>query len=396
MKLQTLPTSLRTFAVTILLLGATLRGAAADVILTWNEAMTHYVEKQPPPGVPPFLEARAYAMAHLAMRNVATLRGRNVGIHAEAAVAQAAHDVLVAVLPGGASAFHALLSDQLAGIPDGTAKTRGIQRGGEEAASILAARAHDGSATPTGPYTPGDQPGDYVPTPPFDGPPFNGFVDAVNWGKVTPFAMKRGSQFRAPPPYAVTDLGYTFDFIEVKALGAASTMDLQTGYTQVALFWYENSPMAWNRIARAITVQHNLGLPEKARLFASLNAALADAYIASMDSKFAYNFWRPITAIHRADTDGNSATAADPAWEPLFLTPPVPDYPSGHAAAGGAAAAVLIATFGDEQTFTISSTMAHPFPELQWRTYHRISDAAKENALSRMLVGIHFRLACEV
>ena len=149
-------------------------------------------------------------------------------------------------------------------------------------------------------------------------------------------------------------------------------------------------------MARILAAQETGDLLEHARLFAVLNAAIADAYITSFDSKYTYHFWRPVTAIHAADTDGNPLTASDPAWEPLFhITPPIPDYPSGHACAGGAASAVLIAFFGDERTFTLPSTMSFPFPFIAPRTFHKISDAAKENAFSRMYVGIHFRLACE-
>jgi hypothetical protein len=261
---------------------------------------------------------------------------------------------------------------------------------------MLAARANDGSATAEAPYTPGTKPGDYQFTAPFDGPPFNGYAAVPKWGQVTPFALKRGDQFRAPPPYKVTDLAYTFDYNEIKAYGSVVSPVRNDDQTSLALFWYENSSFAWNRVARQIAAEHSLDLFEHAQLFASLNAALADAYIASLDSKYTYNFWRPITAIHLAENDGNASTEANAAWEPLFLTPPIPDYPSGHACAGGAASAVLISVFGDEQTFTLKSTMSTPFPQIQPRTFHRISDAAKENALSRMLVGIHFRLACEV
>ena len=143
-------------------------------------------------------------------------------------------------------------------------------------------------------------------------------------------------------------------------------------------------------MARILIAQHGGDLLSHARILALLNAAMTDASIASLDSKFFYNFWRPITAIQRADTDGNDLTVADPTWQPLFLTPPVPDYPSNHAAMGGAASTVLAYFFGDTNTFTFPSTTGAP------RTYHRISDAAKENCLSRMLVGIHFRLACEI
>ncbi|MEO6005206.1 MAG: vanadium-dependent haloperoxidase [Opitutus sp.] len=387
---------LRRIIVGVLVVAAPLRSAFADVVLDWNAAMTHYSEIQPPPGVAPFAEARAYAMAHIAMRDAVTARGINQGINNEAAAAQAAHDVLVAVLPGGTLGFDTLLSAQMAAIANGTGKTAGIALGAAHAARVLADRANDGSATPTSPYTPGTNPGDYQPTPPFNGPPFNGFVDAVNWGKVKPFSLVKGSQFRVPAPYKVTDLDYAFDLNEIKALGSATSTVRSSDQTDLALFWYESSPMGWNRIARLITAQHALTLVEQARLFAALNGALADAYIAAIESKFTYNFWRPITAIRAAATDGNPATAADPTWESLFLTPPIPDYPSAHACAGGAAATVLISVFGDDQTFTLASTMSFPFPSIQPRTFHKISDAAKENALSRMLVGIHFRLACEV
>jgi hypothetical protein len=390
-----IPCSLARLAVAALALSVALRDAFADAVIDWNVAMTHYSETVPPPGSP-LVEARAYAMAHIAIRDAIAEHGNNRGASIDAAIAQAAHDVLMVVLPGGAAGFNTLLATQLAALPNGEPKTKGTQIGAQEAAKILAARASDGSATAEAPYTPGSNPGDYQFTPPFDGPPFNGYAAVPKWGQVTPFALKRGDQFRAPPPYKVTDLAYTFDCNEIKAFGSAGSLVRTSDQTNLALFWYENSSFGWNRIARLIAAQHSLNLFEHAELFASLNVALADAYIASLESKYTYNFWRPITAIRRAASDGNPSTAADPTWEPLFLTPPIPDYPSGHACAGGAASAVLISIFGDQQTFTLQSTMSFTLPQIQPRTFHRISDAAKENAFSRMLVGIHFRLACEV
>jgi hypothetical protein len=212
--------------------------------------------------------------------------------------------------------------------------------------------------------------------------------------------MKNGSQFRPAPPYSTTAIRYTYDFLEVKALGSLASVDRSADQTAVALFWYENSTFGWNRIARVIAAKHTHSLLDHARLFAALNVAIADAYIASFDSKYAYNFWRPITGIRTAQTDGNHFTTADSQWEPLFITPPVPDYPSGHSAAGGAASTVLIWFFGDVQTFEFRSTTTvppgFPYPAPGPRTFHRISDAAKENAISRVLVGIHFREACLV
>ena len=379
-------------------------GTRADVVTDWNAAMTAYAAQVDAPNgtLLPNVETRVYAMAHIAMLEAikeaqSHRHHRNASASPEAAAAQAAHDVLAHEFADGAPAFDALLASQLAAIADGPAKIKGVSMGMEEAAEMLAARANDGSATPDGPYTPGPHPGDYQPTPPFDGPPFNGFVAGGNWGKVTPFVLRRSSQFRAPPPYKVTDLDYTFDLNEIKALGSlTNSVGRSDDQTQLAIFWYESTGLGWNRIARILTAQQPLDLYGNARLFAALNTALADGHIASWDSKFTYNFWRPITAIRLAATDGNDLTSADPTWESLLLTPAVPDYPSGHAAASAAAATVLIAFFGDENTFTFASTMSAAYPSVGPRTFHRISDAAKENATSRMLVGIHFRLACTV
>ncbi len=182
----------------------------------------------------------------------------------------------------------------------------------------------------------GNKPGDYQFTPPFDGPPFNGYAAVPNWGQVTPFVMQNVQDFRAPAPYDVLDLAYWFDFNEIKALGSENSTVRSADQTNLAKFWYENSSFSWNRVARLLVAQQANTLAEHARLFAALNAAIADAYIASFDSKYLYNFWRPITAIQRADIDGNRHTEVDAGWQPLLLTPPVPEYPSAHAAAGSA------------------------------------------------------------
>jgi len=377
----------------LFLLGAAVATARADVVIDWNSAMTHYNESQPPPGAPP-LELRAYAMAHLAMFN-AVVEATKSQASAEAAGAQAAHGVLVKVLPGGAADFDALLAKQLAAIPDGSAKVIGLQIGARAAAAELAARANDGAAASEGPYQPGKKPGDYQFTPPFDGPPFNGYATFPNLSKVTPFVLKSSDQFRAAPPYTVEDPEYVFEYSEVRTFGSKTSSARSPDQTEMAQFWYEMSHFAWNRIARTLAAQQPDSLLEHARLFATLNAAMADALIAGFDSKYTHNFWRPITAIHEAARDNNNLTAPDPTWEPLMPTPPMPDYLSTHSAQGAAASVVLIWFFhGDEHTFTIASSMAAVVPGLHPRTFHRISDAAVENAWSRVFAGIHFRLAC--
>ncbi|MGH9631962.1 MAG: vanadium-dependent haloperoxidase [Bryobacteraceae bacterium] len=169
--------------------------------------------------------------------------------------------------------------------------------------------------------------------------------------------------------------------------------------THIALFWVESSPLGWNRIARIVAADRGLGQWKTARLLALLNLALADGYIANFDTKHYYNRWRPITAIREAATDGNPGTAADPAWTSLAPTPPGPEYDSGHALEGGAAAEVMQRFFRRDHiafttcstTLTAGSNCSDPNPIT--RSFTSFSQAAEENALSRILVGYHFRNA---
>ena len=205
------------------------------------------------------------------------------------------------------------------------------------------------------PYTPGTSPGDYQFTFPFNTPGFDffgtgGFADASIWGAtVTPFVVTSTSQFRAARPYgaasnsaAVQTAQYTRDYNEVKAIGCAGCAARTATQTEIALFWLENSPTGWNRVARIVVDQRNLDAWEAARLLALLQMEEFDAYATNLESKYYYNFWRPVTAVALAGSDGNPATSPAAGWEVLaFPTPPVPDYPSAHAAAGGTAAAII-------------------------------------------------------
>ena len=215
-------------------------------LVEWNSAMTGYSESQPPPGIPPCVESRVYAMAHLAVLD-AIAHGHNYS--AEAAVAQAAHDVLVNQFPGGAVGFDTLLATQLGGYPGRRSQDERVQFGARAASDMLRERANDGSATAEGPYVPGNQPGDYQFTPPFDGPPFNGYAAVPKWGAWSPFAMNNVRHFRAPAPYTVRDLEYTFDFNEIKAFGSLNSTARTADQTNLAIFWYESSPNGWSRVA---------------------------------------------------------------------------------------------------------------------------------------------------
>ena len=371
---------------------------AADSIERWNIAMTDFSAGLPPPGLPPFVEARAYAMAHVAMLNALKTATRRpfAGITSvDAAVAAAAHDVLDTEFGrfiGPNTPFDAVYTAELLAIPNGAAESRGIAVGQAAAAAMLASRASENPlAALTAPYTPGNKPGDFQPTPPTN------IVAGAGWSAFKTFGVRSSSQLRAPRPYSsLQSLDYAMDVNEIAVLGKANGSARSSDQSGIAFFWYENSSFAWNRIARKLATGQSL--MQHARLYAALNAALSDAYATSLESKFFYNFWRPLTAIRAADTDGNPLTVKDAFWEPAFITPPVPDYPSAHSAAGGAAAEVLNAFFGTNRAFQHTSTSAPaagPNATLT-RSFASADAAARENAYSRMLVGIHFRRACEV
>ena len=233
----------------------------------------------------------------------------------------------------------------------------------------------------------GRGPGRYQFTAPFD------FAFVPGWRYLKPFALTRVDQFRSPPHPALDSEAYAADFAEVKAIGGVGSQARSPEQLSYAKFWYELSDIGWNRVARVVAAERGLGLQSTARLFALLNMAMSDAYVAGWDSKYHYDLWRPITAIRAAATDGNPATSADPTWEAALVTPPVQDYPSTHSALGRAAATVLASVFGDETAFTFPSTSADP-PNAS-RSFTSFSQAADENADSRVMGGLHFRFACD-
>jgi hypothetical protein len=253
------------------------------------------------------------------------------------------------------------------------------------AAQILALRATDGaSAAIIAPYTPGSQPGDWIPTP----PAFHTALDP-GWGTVRPFFLREGSQFRPGPPPALTSPQYTRDFNEIKDIGSATSSTRTQDQTELARFWISTAPQIWNPAARQVAIAQGTTLSQNARGFALLNLAGADAFIASWDAKFAYNQWRPVTAIRAADTAGNRETIADPNWTPLLVTPPFPDYIAGHTTYAGAAEEVLEHLFGGHPGVVIklTSSMAPGVIE-SYATFDQIAEGVVD---ARVLGGIHWR-----
>jgi hypothetical protein len=409
--------------VTIIVLGST-SPAAADAVTNWNaNAGKAAIAACISPADDPLHESRLYAMMHVAIHdalNAIERRSRPYAYDAvapsdtsaDAAIASAARHVLVAgiseipapfppaCVTAGIATVNADYVAALAVIPDGLAKTNGIAVGQAAAAAILALRSGDGSDTPLldfG-YPQGTKPGEYRFTPGFN------FVFAPGWARVTPFVLQHASQFRPQEPYKVSGKKYAADVNEVKSLGGddITTPSTRTPeQTEIGRFWLESSPLAWNRLARSVSASQALALWENARLFGLLNLALADGYIASWEAKYRHNFWRPVTAIHTADSDGNPDTVGDPTWTPLQLTYPIPDYDSAHSVQGGAAAEALKQFFGtDDIAFTACSLTLPPGSRCfdaapVVRSFSSFSQAAEENGLSRIYVGIHFRHAVE-
>lgn len=345
----------------------------------------------------PLVGTRTLAMVHLAMHDAVNAVDRRFqpyayvardrDANAVAAAASAAHRVLAGLFPAQQASLDARLEASLATVPNGNAEAKGVALGQLVAAAILQRRANDGS-TATVAYVPSAGAGRFQFVPPFDGVIFR-----PEWRLVTPFALTSVSQFRSAPPPALNSIAYRDALNEVKAAGVLTGSNRTAEQTAYAKFWYEDSDIGWNSITRDVVVRKKLSLHEAARLFGLVNIALADAYIAGWDAKFHHDYWRPITAIRAAATDGNDATAPDLAWVPLLDTPPVQDHPSTHSVAGAAAAAVLAAELGDATEFSLNSTTADD-PKLA-RTYRSFSEASNENADSRIRAGIHFRFAID-
>jgi hypothetical protein len=338
--------------------------------------------------------------------------------NANAAVAQAAYEIIVAfyerlnppafVTPQPIRDYiTALLQQSLNGVTDIDAKAKGIALGHLSAHAILTNRSNDGIASAMYPIAEGTQPGEYRFTFPFNGAPFNtapfsGLYDSPGWGNLTPFGMTTGSQFRPAAPNAITSAAYAADFNEVKNLGRYNSTTRTADQTEIAKFWAESSPQGWNRIAVNIITQKNIGAWQVARLLALLQMSEADAYIGSFDAKLHYFYWRPVTAIHFAASDGNPNTTADTDWEVVgwnpsgppdvryWPTPPVPDYSSAHATAGGAGSEVIKNFFGSDKVSFSSASTSYP----STRNFTSLSHAARENSLSRIYIGYHFRQAC--
>jgi membrane-associated phospholipid phosphatase len=373
--------------------------AHADVVTDWNTAALNAIRgaKTTPPAA-----SRALAILHLSIYDavngidrsrapylVPSTVPRSASI--DAAAAAAGHEVMVTLFPSYAARFDAVLAATLDAIPDRPQTRSGIDWGTFVARQVLNSRSADNSdAVVPLPSLTGV--GAWKPTPP-------AFIPYLQpqWAFVTPFAMDESAQFRpfGPPPIASDR--YARDYNEVKALGAALGSTRTAEQTMIAEFWADGSgtetpPGHWNTIAQGVAQLRGNTVAQNARLFALLNVAMADAGIAAWDAKYFYDWWRPVTAIHNGDSDGNPATAGDSRWTPLLVTPPFPEYISGHSTFSGAASVVLAGFFG---TDNIAFATGSDFLPGVFRQFSSFSAAAREAAVSRLYGGIHYRSSNE-
>jgi hypothetical protein len=347
-----------------------------------------------------------------------------------AAIAQAAHDTLVALFPSQSASFDAELAVDLARIPARKQREQenGIRLGRRAAAAILALRADDGSQYKEPKvgidYLTSDEPGMWRQDPISQIP----LALGAYWGGVRPFVLRSVEPFRAPAPPAIDSEAYAIAFDEVKRLGGdgvATPTERSEEQTFAGIFWaYDGTPSlcAPPRLYNQITVQiaeqqRSLSAIELARLLALVNTAMADAGVAIWESKYFYAYWRPITGIREADEgtgptgagDGNPGTTGDPEFSPLGapasnlvgpnFTPPFPAYPSGHAGFGGALFQTLRRFYGTDQiAFTFVSDefngvtlddQGNPRPLIP-RSFASLSEAEEENGQSRIYLGIHW------
>jgi len=296
-----------------------------------------------------------------------------------AAVSAAAHAILRSQYPGRAAEFDAALASSLALVPDGAAKTNGVATGQAYAAAILARRAGDGNSDVV-PYTPSGLPGRWAPTPPGFGPPVQPGLAAVD-----PWLMPAPDAFRLPPPPALDSPEYKAAYDEVKAIGSATSATRTANQAQAAVFWASAmGPGPYIRGAIDAADAQGLSTIENARLFGLLTTSVADAVIAVWDTKYHYDYWRPVTGIRAGDADGNPMTEGDAGWSSFIVAPPHPSYASAHSAIAGAASAVLDDVLGTDVPFCFTSSAIT-------RCYDSFGDAALESADSRLWGGIHWR-----
>jgi hypothetical protein len=373
--------------------------ARADEITDWNQLMFQLALA--PPATSPLVMTRVAAIVQASVFDAVNgIERRYTPIHvwpappsgasARAAAVQAAYASLLKLYPTQSLTMQFQRSLSLAGIQSAGESSesiaKGIEWGQKVAEGIWAWRSTDGFDPAPPPFTGGTDVGKWRPTPPAllpgAGPQFAGMIP---WGVSFPF------QFRPAGPPALTSAQYATDFEETRTMGSVASTTRTADQTLYSRFWAASTASYyWHQIAISMISGRPHTLLDTARLLALVSIAMADAVIGCWDSKYTSVFWRPVTAIPQAATDGNAATTADAAWLPLLATPNHPEYPSGHSCVSGAAGRVLANSFGDSTPFSVTSDVLRNVT----RSFPTLTAALEEIKNARVFAGIHFRTAC--
>src|SRR4051794_17807157 len=371
--------------------------AKADAVLDWNEIAVNTAIAE---GQNPFAQARYGAIVQLAVFEAVNsitgdyrpYLGTIVATHGaspEAAAIQAAYRVLSTYFPNSAAALLTARTNSLASIPDGQAKIDGIATGDAAAGAMMALRANDGSSPPQTKIPGPAVPGEWQATPSCPAPGGVGVGILFQWQNMTPFGIRRVSDFLLGPPPPLTSNKYAKSYNEVLTMGSANSTERPQDRTDVVLFYAVTGPnLVFGEALRQIAQQQQRSLSENARNLALLSMAINDSLIASFFNKYHYNFWRPETAIRVGDTDGNSKTEADPNFLSLIPTPCFPGYPSNHGSGTNAAAQVMRHLYGEYGHSITVTNPAVPGTVLHYTAFEQIADDVSD---ARVYGGIHFR-----
>ena len=369
----------------------------SEVVIEWNRILQATVTGTPTPTV---FFTRPYALTSVAVfdalnsidrvyRPYVTDVEAAPNASREAAAAQAAHDVLVALYPTQQTALDAALATTLARLPAAAAR-EGSRVGAAAARAAIEARASDGWKRQPSEYFLPSLPGYYQIT-----PPQNAAVTFTHYPDVQPFVIGSRYQFLAGPPPALTSAIYAADFNEVKAIGGTASSVRTEEQTSIARRWANvgTSTTAlgvWNNVARDLARRSSLSGVETARVYALLNITVHDAIMVSVSGKFLYGLWRPVTAIREAARDGNPATEADPTWLPLLATPSYPSYPGNQTCIAASGARTLERVFGrNDIPFSVTWTGTGGAADIT-RPFNGLRELADQEARSRVYGGIHF------
>jgi hypothetical protein len=372
--------------------------AKADPVLDWNLIAVGTAVAN---GQNPFAQARYAAIVQLAVFEAVNAitgdyrpyLGTIVAPHgasADAAAIQAAYRVLSTYFPASASTLNAALANSLASIHDAQAKSKGIATGDAAAYALMTLRANDGSS-PAQFKIPGPAvPGEWQATP--SCPIVNGVASGIafQWQNITPFGIPSAKEFLLDPPPALRSNEYAKTYNEVMTVGSIDSTERPQDRSDVATYYAATSPtQVLNQAARQVAQEQRRTLSENARALALVNMAVSDSLVASFFNKYHYNFWRPETAIHAGDTDGNRKTDPDPTYLPFIVTPCFPSYPSNHGSAANAGAAVLRRLYGEAGHSMTLSNPAVPNIVLQYTSFNQITDDISD---ARVYGGIHYRI----